>query len=80
MNNYAKDLDKFSNYKWVDFYWSNRKWLFLARLWLYQKAWRMHYGFGFEYDFTRPGLEAKFACESAEKVGAKLQFLGPESD
>ena len=35
MNNYAKDLDKFSNYKWVDIYWSNRKWLFLARLWLY---------------------------------------------
>ena len=28
----------------------------------------------------RPGLEVKFACESAEKVGAKLSFLGPELD
>lgn len=28
----------------------------------------------------RPGLETKFACESAEKVGARLDFLGPELD
>ena len=39
----------------------------------------MHFGFGFDYDFTRPGLEVKFACESADKVGAKLEFLGPET-
>jgi pheromone shutdown protein TraB len=26
----------------------------------------------------RPGIEMKTACESAEKVGAHLEFLGPE--
>ena len=26
----------------------------------------------------RPGLEVKYACESAERVGAQLKFLGPE--
>jgi len=25
-----------------------------------------------------PGLEIKYACEEAEKAGAKLHFLGPE--
>lgn len=28
----------------------------------------------------RPGIEVKFACEEAEKVGAKLDFLGAELD
>jgi len=27
-----------------------------------------------------PGLEVKFACESAKKVGADIKFLGPELD
>ena len=36
--------------------------------------------FGSDFRMQSPGLEAKFACESAEKVGANLQFLGPELD
>lgn len=64
----------------MDFYYSNRKWLFLARLWLYTKVWKMHFGFGGNVDWTRPGLEQKFACESAEKVGANLEFMGAETD
>jgi len=31
-------------------------------------------------NFFRPGIEIKFACEEAEKVGAKLEFLGAELD
>lgn len=26
----------------------------------------------------KPGLETKFACEEAEKIGANLYFLGTE--
>jgi hypothetical protein len=48
-------------------------------MWLYTKVWKMHFGFG-NTDFTRPGLESKFACESAEKVGANLEFMGAEAD
>ena len=28
----------------------------------------------------KPGLEIKFALEEAEKIGAKIRFLGPELD
>jgi hypothetical protein len=36
--------------------------------------------FKFDSDFRpeRPGLEAKYACEAAEEIGAKLHFLGAE--
>lgn len=27
---------------------------------------------------SRPGFEVKSACSAAEKVGAKLEFMGPE--
>jgi hypothetical protein len=33
---------------------------------------------GSHFKFYIPGLEIKYACEAAEKVGAKLMFLGPE--
>jgi len=57
MTPYGSDLDKYNNYKYVDYYWSNRKWLFLARIWLYSKVWKLHFGFPHYVDFTRPGLE-----------------------
>lgn len=79
MNNYSSALDKHSNFQDIDFYYSNRKWLFLSRLWLYAKVWKLHFGFAGFVDFVRPGLESKFACESAEKVGANLEFMGPEA-
>jgi hypothetical protein len=34
--------------------------------------------FKIPFDFLRPGLEIKFACEEAKNVGAKLEFLGAE--
>lgn len=54
--------------------------MFLARLYFYHFFFKLHYRFGFDFNPLRPGLEAKFACESAEKVGAKLSFLGAELD
>ena len=38
----------------------------------------MTYRFGDNFRFDRPGLEIKYACEEAEKIGAKLHFLGAE--
>ena len=80
MNNYVKDLDKFNNYRTIDFYQSNRLSLFYARFYIYSLLWRWHFLFGHDFYMHVPGLETKFACESAEKVGANLQFLGPELD
>ena len=37
-----------------------------------------HFRWGHDFKFWLPGLEVKFACEAAEKVGADLQFLGSE--
>jgi len=63
-----------------DFYYSTRRWMFLGRLFIYNWLWRSHFMFGSNFRMEQPGLEVKFACESAEKVGARLQFLGPELD
>lgn len=42
----------------------------------YMMQW--HFRWGHDFKFWLPGLEIKFACEAAEKVGADLQFLGSE--
>jgi hypothetical protein len=63
---------------WLEFYWSTRKVLFLARWALYYQAFAFHFRFGFDFKFWLPGLEVKYACEAAEKVGAKLHFMGNE--
>ena len=78
MNKYAGELDRHSNMKTFDYYYSNRKWIAMFRLGLYNSMLRMHFGFTPEFQPLRPGLEVKFACEAAEKVGANLSFLGPE--
>jgi len=36
--------------------------------------------FKFPVRFDRPGLEAKYACEAAEQVGAKILFAGNDLD
>ena len=79
-NKYAKDLDQHCNYRNFSFYQSNRKWLFLARLYVYHFTFNLHFRFGRDFNFLRPGLEAKLACEAAERVGAQLSFLGSELD
>jgi len=61
-------------------YKAQRQWLFKTRLWLYSFVFKWHFRLGFDFNFYRPGLETKFACEAAEKVGANLEFAGPELD
>ena len=80
MDKYAGTLDRHANFSTIDFYWNNRRWLQLMRLAAYNWLFRFHFGFQGEFAPFRPGLEVKFACESAEKVGAKLHFLGSELD
>lgn len=80
LNHYSSDLDRYSNAKYQDIYYSSRRWLklfkFRLNCWLYQ----WHFGLKHDFNPLRPGLEVKSACEAAEKVGAKLDFLGPELD
>ena len=78
MNTYAPELDRHANMKTFDYYYSNRKWLASIRLTLYNWLFRMHFGFRSEFYPMRPGLEVKFACEAAEKVGANIEFMGSE--
>lgn len=52
--------------------------IFAARLAMFNLALRWTYRTGEHFQFHRPGLEIKYACEEAEKLGADLQFLGPE--
>jgi len=72
MSKYGPDLDKHSNMRTIDYYYSNRKWLGMARLGIYSALFRFHFGFRPEFSPMRPGLEIKNACEAAEKVGAQL--------
>ena len=76
MNHYNKELDRHSNLSSFCYYWNNRRWLGLLRLTLYKSLFRYHFGFKDDFDLMRPGLEMKFACESAERVGANLEFMG----
>lgn len=52
--------------------------IFWTRIWMMRLFLKMNFMISKEFNFWVPGLEMKYACESAEKVGAKLMFLGPE--
>lgn len=52
--------------------------VFGARMWILKNTLRAVYRFGNHFRFYEPGLEIKYACEEAEKLGAQLHFLGPE--
>lgn len=82
MERYSKTLSRWNNWQSYDYYYSNRRWLSAARLYLYGHIVKFHYGLLTNQgdDFFNPGLEVKFACEAAERTGAKLEFLGPETD
>ena len=47
---------------------------------MYTTLFRSFFRFGSEFRFERPGLEIKYACEAAEKVGAKIHYMGGELD
>jgi len=80
MDKYTLQLDKGVAQKSNDYYFSQRKWLFLTRISIYLALFRWHFRFGSNFTFLRPGLEAKYACEAAEAVGANLLFAGNELD
>lgn len=63
---------------WIEYYWSTRKFIFLARWAAYYHTFQWHFRFGYEFKFWLPGVEVKYACEAAEKVGANLHFMGTE--
>lgn len=80
LNKYASELDRHSNYQTIDYYNSNRRWSQLMRLGAYASLFRWHFGFRENFAPMRPGLEVKYACDAAEKVGAKIEFMGSEMD
>ena len=77
-NAYATDLEKFEQKAMFDFYYSNRRYVFLARLYAYYYLMQFHFRFGPHFKFWTPGLEIRNACQAAQQVGSKLTFLGSE--
>ena len=59
---YGGDLDKFDYMKFIDWYASTKRYLFLARLYIYYAVFNMHFRFSPDFHFLRPGLEVKHAC------------------
>lgn len=55
-----------------------RGFVFLARMYMLSQSLRWTYRPGSHFSFYYPGLEIKYACEEAEKLGADLHFLGSE--
>ena len=49
MDKYGSDLDKHSNMSSFDYYYSNRKWLGLMRLFIYYERFRSHFGMTAEF-------------------------------
>lgn len=81
LNHYGNTLDKYTGYRSFNLWLNNsRTALFKARFWMYGMLFKWHFGVTKEFNFARPGLEMKFACEEAEKQGVPVQFLGPEFD
>ena len=75
-NEYGKYLDKYTSFRSFNMWFPTRSIAFWARYYMYCGLFNMHYKIPF--NFLRPGLEIKFACEEANNVGAKLEFLGAE--
>ena len=78
MDKYGEALDRRMAQHWNEYYYATRKWVYLARMFVYDLTFRLHFRLGFDFTWARPGLEVKYACESAEKIGANLSFMGPE--
>lgn len=57
---------------------SSKKPFFWFRWYVNSLLFRMHFKIPSNYNYLAPGLEIKFACEEAEKAGAKTYFLGAE--
>lgn len=70
-----KDVNHFD----VDTSWFRGS-VFWSRMYILAYTLRFLYRPGSHFPFYVPGLEIKYACEEAEKLGADLHFLGPELD
>lgn len=78
MNKYANKLDRYLSTNENFFYTPLRQWIQNARFIIYAALFRNFFKLGADFRPERPGLEAKYACEAAEEVGAQIQFLGAE--
>jgi hypothetical protein len=73
MNEYTDRLNRYLSQGEKGYlYKAQRSWLSRARLGLYYLAFRFHFGFDKYFRPEMPGLEVKYACEAAEKVGARI--------
>lgn len=76
-NHYHSEVLRDVNHFDVDTSWF-RGTVFWARMAILNLTLRIVYQNGYHFKFYVPGLEIKYACEEAEKLGAELHFLGPE--
>ena len=80
-SHYNKYLDQYTTFKSFNMWKENsRSLLFWFRLYSYSAMFQFHFKIPRNYTFLKPGLEIKFACEEAERAGARIHFLGPEFD
>lgn len=52
--------------------------LFWFKFYAYSLMFKFHFKIPQNFSFLKPGLETKFALEEAEKIGAKIHFMGAE--
>ena len=80
MNKYSSRLGRYLGRSESYIWYPGRNWLQMLRWGMYTTLFRNFFRFGHDFRFERPGLEIKYACEAAERVGAKIHFLGGELD
>lgn len=80
MNHYSPTLDRYTQMQSFNYYHPTRAIMFWTRFYMYSALFKMHFRIPHNFNFFRPGLEIKLACEEANNVGAKIHFMGPELD
>lgn len=75
-DSYGKYLDKYTQLESYYLWKSGRAYIFWSRFYIYTYFFNKH--FKIPFNFIRPGLEIKYACEESAKLGAKTYFLGAE--
>lgn len=78
MTQYNSRLEGYLGCKESYMWWPGRTWLQMSRLGIY--TFLMNGFFKHSSRFDLPGLEVKYACEAANTVGAKIEYLGSEFD
>jgi len=79
MNEYEANLEKSAtHWKNINFHDNSKRFTYYIRAFIYQRIFQRHFHFDYRHKFWLPGFEMKVACESAERNGADLEFLGSE--